>query len=96
MHGYGRGALVGDEVYFPTRTTIYVFRQAIVRSTAGPSVPTPVGDPIRLDTRNPPMSGGNLVVAGGYLLIATPTELIALGPHAAPVHPTEHEVTQEK
>jgi outer membrane protein assembly factor BamB len=96
LHGYGRGALVGDEVYFPTRTAIYVFRQAFARSAAGASNPAPVRDPIRLDARNPPMSGGNLVVAGGYLLIATPTELIALGPHAAPVHPTEHEVTQEK
>ena len=59
-------------------------------------------DAIELATRSDwilairPLSGGNLVVAGGYLLIATPTELIALGPHAAPVHPTEHEVTQEK
>jgi len=100
-HGYGRGALVGDEVFFPTRTEIHVFRQALGRSaadTAGGSDPTrvEVREPIQLATRNLPLSGGNLVVAGGYLLIATPTKLIALGPHAAPVHPNEHEVTQER
>ncbi len=101
VHGYGRGALVGDDVYFPSRTEIHVFRQALGRTagnmaSGGDPTQVEVRDPIQLATRNPPLSGGNLVVAGGYLLIATPTELFALGPHAAPVHPNEHEVTQEK
>ena len=29
---------------------------------------------------DPPTSGGNLVVADGYLLIATPRKLVAFGP----------------
>jgi outer membrane protein assembly factor BamB len=98
-HGYGRGALVGDDVYFPTLTAIHVFRQVLGKTTVGTgtvSDPTraEVRDPIRLDTREPPLSGGNLVAADGYLLIATPNKLIALGPHAAPKPPHEHEVTQ--
>jgi outer membrane protein assembly factor BamB len=101
VHGYGRGALVGDEVYFPTRSEIHVFRQALGHhadaeghgSAAIDPTQAEVREPIRLDTRNPPQSGGNLVVAGGYLLIATPDKLFALGPHAAAA-PIEREVTQ--
>lgn len=124
VHGYGRGALVGDDVYFPTRTTIRVFRQGLGRTPAGnPSAATPaaasaaaqgatlavasaggpvnseptgpeVREPIRLDERDPPLSGGNLVVGGGYLLIATPDKLIALAPRGGAVLPHGHEVTQ--
>jgi len=104
-HGYGRGALVGDEIYFPTRTEIHVFRQAIGKpastAAAGNAVaaePTrpQVREPIYLDRLDPHFSGGNMVVAGGYILIATPDKLFALGPRAAAPKPPEHEVTQTK
>lgn len=99
IHGYGRGALVGDDVYFPTRTEIYVFRQSLEPSTGSKHDTEPfrveVRDPIRLDARDPALQGGNLVVANGYMLIATPDKLIALGPHAAESPPREHQVTQD-
>jgi hypothetical protein len=96
IHGYGRGALVGDEVYFPTRTEIRFFRQALGHNADAASGSPAAADPTRAEVRDPirVVSGGNLVVAGGYLLIATPDKLIALGPHAAPTRPDEHEVTQ--
>lgn len=66
--GYGRGALAAEGVLWPTREKIYVFDQKTAR-------PKKVID---LAARG--VSGGNLVVAGPRLLIATGTELIALGP----------------
>jgi hypothetical protein len=102
VHGYGRGGLVDDVVYFPTRTEIHVFRQSLTprgeASPGGPSVDfayVETRNPIRLDTRDPPLSGGNLVSASGYLLIATPNRLIALGPHraAAPIEPQLTQLT---
>ena len=67
--GYGRGLLAGDRVYWPTREYLYVLDQAA-------SVPTAAlrEDPIAL-SGDRGASGGNLVSAGGILLIATPTKL---------------------
>jgi outer membrane protein assembly factor BamB len=94
-NSYGRGALVGDEVYFPTRTELHVFRQAVQRPGSGGAPPmVEVREPIRLDMMEPPMSGGNLVVAGGYLLVATPRKLIALGPGATPKATEDHGLTR--
>lgn len=64
--GYGRGVLAGDCVLWPTREKIYVFDQA-------------TGEPkkeISLVARG--TTGGNLLVAPGYLLIARSDELVAL------------------
>jgi tetratricopeptide (TPR) repeat protein len=62
--GFGRGVLAGQYVYFPTREKVFVFEQQSTRLV----------DSIELAPKN--VSGGNLVVAGGRLLIATPEEII--------------------
>jgi outer membrane protein assembly factor BamB len=65
--GYGRGILAGDCVWWPTREKIYQFDQASGRlKKAFDLVPRGI-------------TGGNLLVAGGRMLIATPQELVALG-----------------
>jgi len=64
--GYGRGVLAGDCVLWPTREKIYVFDQA----TGAPK------KEISLVARG--TTGGNLLVAPGYLLIAGNDELVAL------------------
>jgi len=64
--GYGRGVLAGDCVWWPTREKIYLFDQA-------------TGQPkktVSLVTRG--TTGGNLLIGGGYLLIAGSNELVAL------------------
>ncbi len=68
ISGYGRGALIGDLIYWPTRSELRIYRQdyAAARSQ---DVPDPI-----------PIGGGNLVAAGEYLLVATPDRLIAYGP----------------
>jgi outer membrane protein assembly factor BamB len=92
---YGRGALVGDEVYFPTRTELHVFRQAVERPGPNGAAPTvEIREPVRLDMMDPPTSGGNLVAAAGYLLVATPRKLVAFGPGAPPKAAEDHGLTQ--
>ncbi len=83
---FGRGVLVGDEVYFPMRTEIRVFRQATGPSSAG-ATNMQVREPIERD-------GGNLVVAGGRLLIARSKELVVLGTEPVQPNPDEHELTR--
>lgn len=63
--GYGRGVLAGDCVLWPGREKIYVFDQASGRQKKV----------ISLATRG--ATGGNLLVAPGYLLIAGNDELVA-------------------
>ena len=65
--GYGRGVLAGDYVLWPTREKIYVFHQQTARLKKEIEL-APLG-----------VHGGNLLVADGRLLIATPGELIELG-----------------
>jgi hypothetical protein len=66
-HGYGRGVLAGDQVIWPTASELYVFQQ-----DGEHRLPR---DPIPLSERG--AVGGNLVVAGGLLLIASPDKLFA-------------------
>jgi outer membrane protein assembly factor BamB len=68
--GYGRGLLAGAYVLWPTREKIYVFHQQTAR--------------LKREIELAPLGarGGNLLVADGRLLIATPNELIALGTRA--------------
>ncbi len=65
--GYGRGLLAGSYVLWPTREKIYVFHQQTARLKKEIEL-APLG-----------VRGGNLLVADGRLLIATPSELIVLG-----------------
>jgi outer membrane protein assembly factor BamB len=74
--GFGRGVLAGGEVLWPAERRIYVFD----RQTAQPK------KVIDLAARG--ARGGNLLVtADGRLLIATPTELIALRRYSTPTRP---------
>jgi hypothetical protein len=81
--GYGRGLLCGGSVYWPTRSKIY-------RLDVKTALPVQVID---LAPRN--LTGGNLLLCGGQLLIATPTELVALGPHAAETKPAQPPLAQK-
>ena len=65
--GYGRGILAGQDVLWSTRNTLYMLDRQTAR-------PRRIVDLALLG-----VSGGNLLVAQGKLLIATPRELIALG-----------------
>ena len=64
--GFGRGILAGNHVLWPTREKVYVFDQQTAQPVKS----------IDLAARG--VSGGNLLVAQGRLLIATETELIAM------------------
>ena len=65
--GYGRGLLTSSGVLWPNRSKIYVFDPQTAR-------PKKVIDLAPLG-----LCGGNLLVVDGRLLVATSTELIALG-----------------
>ncbi|MEX0715020.1 MAG: PQQ-binding-like beta-propeller repeat protein [Planctomycetaceae bacterium] len=69
--GYGRGLLVGDAVWWPTRETIEVVSQRTGRRQR---------DPIQLRAKG--AGGGNLLIAAGRLLIAQSTRLVAFGADA--------------
>jgi hypothetical protein len=82
--GLGRGTLAGDHVWFPTRESIFVFQQQPTRTDFGWQ-PKLVRE-IPLVPRG--VTGGNLTIADGVLLIATGDRLVAfdeIGPKA----PTE-------
>lgn len=72
--GYGRGVLLGDAVYFPTRTEIHVLRQSPNAEDG-----LAFGQPIALrEEEGRACQGGNLLATEGYLLIAGAEELVAL------------------
>ncbi|MFZ5829116.1 MAG: PQQ-binding-like beta-propeller repeat protein, partial [Planctomycetota bacterium] len=69
--GHGRPTIAGGEVIFPTRDGLVIFN-------------LDTGQPLReVDLRRHGAGGGNLVAADGRLLVATPNELICLGPTPA-------------
>lgn len=65
--GYGRGVLVKNNIYWPTREQIFVLSQ---------QTGLPVQQPIDLRQRG--VLGGNLVAAENCLLVASHSELVAL------------------
>ena len=67
--GHGRGILLGDQIIWPTASELYVFDSDVATQR------TVLRDPITLTQRG--AAGGNLVAAGGLLLIATPDKLFA-------------------
>lgn len=69
--GFGRGALAAGRAYWTTRDELFV-----VDTATGSLL-----DRVSL-TDSAHIGGGNLVVAGNRLLIASPTRLTALGPAA--------------
>ena len=70
--GFGRGVLAGGVVYWPTQSMIYVFDQKTGERKGE----------IELSTRGTDITGGNLLVNGDSLLIATSHELLSFSPHA--------------
>jgi outer membrane protein assembly factor BamB len=78
--GFGRGALAGEHVWWPTRESLYVF-------DARPAT-TDFGWQPRLVREIPLLpratTGGNLVLADGVLLIASGDKLMALERHDEP------------
>ena len=82
--GYGRGLLAGDYVLWPTREKIYVFHQQTARMKKEIEL-APLG-----------VRGGNLLVADGRLLIATPSELIVLGTSAGRKKEPQAELTVDR
>ena len=74
--GLGRGLISGNEVYWPTANEVIVFSANIKEKQ--PVDAPPILRRIRLDTRG--SEGGNLVAAEGWLLIATPSRLMAFAP----------------
>ena len=77
--GFGRGALVGENVYWPTREAIYVFQQR-TRKTENRREPVGV-QTVELTQRD--ATGGNLVVARGVLLITTANKLQAFNEYGS-------------
>jgi len=74
--GLGRGLISNGEIYWPTANEIFVFATSI--DDKQPVDAPPMVRRIRLDTRG--SEGGNLVAADGWLLIATPSRLMAFAP----------------
>lgn len=71
--GYGRGLLAAEQVYWPTRSAIYVFDQQTVKTDQGWQ-PRLVR---RIDLRSRGATGGNLVLQDDVLLIAGANQLFA-------------------
>ena len=72
MRGYGRGLLAGDQVLWPTRGAIYVFS----RRLGSDDIPRMERTPIAIAALHG-ISGGNLLVADGYLVVASSDKIIA-------------------
>jgi hypothetical protein len=72
--------LKGDAVIWPTRDRLYVFNQKQSASNDANSLPAMPREPIRLADYDDKISGGNLVAAGEYTLLATADKLWAFGP----------------
>lgn len=66
-YGYGRGALAGRRVYWPTREELFV-----IDASSGSLLD-------RLNLESAGLTGGNVAIAGDRLLIAAPDRLTALG-----------------
>lgn len=84
--GIGRGVLAGESVFFPTRDAIFVFSQRPIRTPRGWS-PQQRRAPIDLVARN--VTGGNLVAAGPWLLLAGPEQLTAFSTTAPLAKPPQ-------
>jgi outer membrane protein assembly factor BamB len=69
IRGMGRGAVAGEEIFWPTRTEIYVLHVA-----TGAQTRTPIS--LRAISEN----GANLAAANGRLIVAGREHLMAFGP----------------
>jgi hypothetical protein len=72
--GYGRGLITQSQIYWPTRDQLFVFQNQLEKH--GPRWEPKLAKVIDLDPRG--LGGGNLVLAGDILLIATGDKLLAV------------------
>lgn len=85
--GYGRGVLAGDKVYWPSREAIHIFSQK----------PPASGD----DHRELPLAplhltGGNLTMVDGLLIVTTSDRIVALGQHGGKLPAEEPQSVSKK
>jgi outer membrane protein assembly factor BamB/tetratricopeptide (TPR) repeat protein len=80
----GRGMLMGDVVVWPTRNQLWVFNQKQSPASDANTLPAMPREPILLAPYDQQLSGGNLVPAGEYTLLATENRLWAFGPREKP------------
>jgi len=75
--GYGRGILAGDQVYWPTRDRLYILNQTVDKEGY---VQLEREDLLvaKAPTGTTAITGGNLVIADGHLLIAGTNKLFCL------------------
>jgi outer membrane protein assembly factor BamB len=76
----GRGLLKGDVVVWPTRHRLYVFNQKQSPSNDANTLPAMPREPIRLADYDDKISGGNVLAAGEYTLLASTDRLWVFGP----------------
>ena len=86
--GLGQGLIVDEQIWWPTRESILVFAVQLAKTNNG-FVP-PLLKEIQLTPRG--LTGGNLVVAGDKLIIATGTRLAVFGPQPPATSPQQPEV----
>jgi hypothetical protein len=75
----GRGVVAGGQVYWPTREAIYVFSVELAATPTGPA-PQLVR---RIELGRFGGTGGHVLIAGDWLLVATGKELVAFAPQPA-------------
>jgi outer membrane protein assembly factor BamB len=80
--GCGRGLLANKNVYWPTRESIFVFDQRIIKTESGWN-PVLLRD---IDLVSRRVAGGNLVMVDGILLIASGDHLYAFNESGLPTH----------
>jgi outer membrane protein assembly factor BamB len=73
IRGMGRGLIAGDEIFWPTRSEIYVLNAATGERTRTPISLSSVSN-----------HGANLAVAYGRLVVAGTDKLMVFGPASAP------------
>lgn len=73
--GWGRGVLVANHVYWPTRTAIHVFSQTPIKMGVF-SGPQKVNE---FDLQATGTLGGNLVIANGHLIVTTANKMFVYG-----------------
>jgi len=81
FRGYGRGIVAGDSVYWPTRDEICIFDVRAMRMKR---------QPINLATIG--MSGGNLLVGDGVMLVAGADKLAAFNAYGRQIVPSEDRI----
>jgi len=81
IRGLGRGLIAGGEVFWPTRSEIYVLEPGSGARTRAPISISSISD-----------SGANLASAAGYLIVAGYDKLQCLGPPQEPTRPPKPSV----